>query len=58
MRQTSVGAIVDVLSESNRETFGQYYLHDFVRMVHRSKHRKRDMEDLEYEVYHLTIDVL
>ena len=50
MRQTRVGAIIDAYSGTNRDAFGHYYLHDFVRMVHRSKHKKRDMEDLEYEV--------
>ena len=50
IRQTRVGAIIDASSGTNRDTFSQCYLHDFVRMVHMSKHKKRDMEDLEYEV--------
>ena len=50
IRQTRVGAIIDANSGTNRDTFSQCYLHDFVRMVRRSKHKKREMEDLEYEV--------
>ena len=50
--QTNVGVILDTseLLELHREAFGQYYLHDFVRIAHKCKHKKRDMEDLEYEV--------
>ena len=50
--QTNVGAILDTfeLLELQREIFSQLYLHDFVRMVHKCSHKKRDMEDLEYEV--------
>ena len=51
VRLTSVGSVVDTFSETLSNTFSQRYLHDFVRMVHKSKHKKRDMEELEYEVH-------
>ena len=52
-RQTNIGAILDTfeLLEVHREAFGRNYLHDFVRMVHKCRHKKKDMEDLEYEVF-------
>jgi hypothetical protein len=50
--QTNVGAIFDTLEllDLHKEEFSQFYLHDFVRMVHKCTHKKRDMEELEYEV--------
>lgn len=57
LRQTSVGTIVDTFSKTNSDMFSQYYLHDFVRMVHKNKHKKKDMEELEYEVLLVPLSV-
>ena len=50
--QTNIGAILDTfeLLELHREEFSRFYLHDFVQMVHKCSHKRRDMEELEYEV--------
>lgn len=48
--QTRVGTVISTFSEANSRLFSQYYLHDFIRMVHNSKHKKCSMVELEYEV--------
>lgn len=47
---TSVGAVLGSVDIENCEEFFEFYLHDFVRSVHRCKHREPMHNDMEYQV--------
>ena len=48
--QTAISEVMASVNEANCEQFYQYYLHDFVRSVHRCLHRHQKSEKLEYKV--------
>ena len=50
MSQTAIGEVLRSVDEANCEEFYQYYLHDFVRSVHRCHHKQQKSENLEYKV--------
>ena len=47
---TPVGAVLESVDNEHCEEFYEFYLHDFVRSVHRCKHRKSDTDNMEYQV--------
>ena len=47
---TPVGAVLESVDTEHCEDFYEYYLHDFVRSVHRCKHRKTEHDNMEYQV--------
>ena len=48
--QTAVGDVMGSVGEADCEEFFQYYLHDFVRSVHRCYYKQQKSKDLEYKV--------
>ena len=48
--QTAIGEVLQSVDEADCEQFYQYYLHDFVRSVHRCHHKQEKSENLEYKV--------
>ena len=48
--QTAVGDVLGSVDETNCEEFFQYYLHDFVRSVHRCYYKQQKSKNLEYKV--------
>ena len=49
--QTAIGEVLESVDETNCEEFYQYYLHDFVKSVHRCHHKQQKSENLEYKVF-------
>ena len=49
--QTAIGEVLGSVGEADCEEFYQYYLHDFVRSVHRCHHKQEKSENLEYKVH-------
>ena len=45
-----VGAVLESVDNEHCEEFYEFYLHDFVRSIHRCKHRKLEMDNMEYQV--------
>ena len=50
MSQTAIGEVLRSVDEADCEEFYQYYLHDFVRSVHRCHHKQEKSKNLEYKV--------
>ena len=48
--QTTIGEVLESVDEAYCEEFYQYYLHDFVRGVHRCYHKQQQLGNLEYKV--------
>ena len=51
IQATHVGAILESVNPENYEEFYEYYLHDFLKSVHKCKHRNPEHDDQEYQVY-------
>ena len=47
--ETELGQVLDEVAEEDCEQFYGFYLHDFVRYVHKSSHRDK-LGDMEYKV--------
>ncbi len=47
---TKIGAVLGEVKHWDGETFYRYYLHDFVRLVHKNQHKDKKNEIREYEV--------
>ena len=47
---TPVGAVLESVDTEHCEELYKCYLHDFVRSVHRCKHRKTEHDNMEYQV--------
>ena len=46
-----MGEVLGVVSDADSEDFFKFYLHDFVRIVHKCYHsKKQEYETKEYEV--------
>ena len=50
IQTTPVGTVLESVDTENYEEFYKFYLHDFVRSVHRCKHRNAEHDDMEYQV--------
>lgn len=50
LKETPVGEALEAVSEKDCNELFQYYLHDFVRSVHRSHHSDLSLSDKEYKV--------
>ena len=48
--QTIIGEALGSVDQAYCEELYQYYLHDFVRSVHRCYHKQQKSENLEYKV--------
>ena len=51
-----VGAILESVDNEHCEEFYKFYLHDFVRSVHRCKHRNPEYDTMEYQVGIFIVD--
>ena len=49
--QTAIGELLGSVDEDDCEEFYQYYLHDFIRSVHRCYHKQQKSKHLEYKVH-------
>ena len=47
---TPVGSVLESVDNEHCEEFYEFYLHDFVRSIHRCKHRKSETVNTEYQV--------
>lgn len=47
---TIIGEILQTVNEADCEDFYLKYLHDFVRLAHRCKHKNQEDDIQEYEV--------
>ena len=47
---THIGKVLMDVDECDSHSLYEYYLHDFVRMVHSCHHKKPEFSDLEYKV--------
>ena len=50
LRDTELGEVLSEVSEEDCEQFYRWYLNDFVRIVHKSKH-KGHLRDMEHKVH-------
>ena len=50
VKATAVGEVLKTVDVSDYEDMYRRYLHDFVRLVHRCSHSRKDYETKEYEV--------
>ena len=48
--KTTVGDVLGSVGEAHCKEFFQYYLHDFVRSVHRCYYKQQKSKNLEYKV--------
>ena len=50
IHQLEVGEVFKCVQEEYSEQFYGYYLHDYVRSVHKCQHKKPEQEEMEYSV--------
>ncbi len=55
VRDTPVGAVLELVESDNREEFYKLYLHDFVMGMHRCKHKRSDLTAMEIQVRESTL---
>ena len=51
IHSTPVGTVLKSVSTKNSEEFYKFYLHDFVKSVHKSNHRNLEHDEMEYQVH-------
>ena len=52
LKTTSIGVILETVDSENCEAFYEFYLHDFVRSVHKCKYRNPEHDKKEYQVHY------
>ena len=50
IHQMEVGEVLTSVRDEYGEEFYRYYLHDFVRNVHKSQNKKQEQAETEYNV--------
>ena len=50
LKDTSVGAILEAVTENDCDNLFSYYLHDFLKSVHQCYHDDSTFRDMEYKV--------
>ena len=50
IQTTPVGAVLESVDTENCEEFYKFYLHDFVKSVHKCKHENAEHDDMEHKV--------
>lgn len=50
VQQTPSGEVLESIDGVESEEFYKFYLHDFVKTVHKCHHKKEDLDATEYKV--------